>query len=120
MIRKVLFAVGLLLGLPFASQAAPIACVSGSLADYIGLSEGCFLGTALVTDFVTTPTLPGTTAIDPADVTVAPVLGRIAFDFGLSQSALPGDLFSVAFRYLPRRAPAEREPALPHRRKRRG
>ena len=99
MMRKLLLACGLLLVLPSVGRAAPIACVAGSLADYLALSDGCFLGSALADDFSPAPTLPGSTPIDPTAITVTPVPGSLAFDFGFSQSALAGEVFSVAFRY---------------------
>lgn len=76
--------------LPSTSFAAPLSCSSGSLASYLGLVEGCSIGSSIFSGFETFA-VPGVTDIDPADVTVTPVSG-------LSN---PGFLFSGPFQAGP-------------------
>jgi hypothetical protein len=97
--RKLLLFCGVvtLLMAPTAA-AAPIACPVASLDAYMGLSsEGCFVGPAVLTDFVLGP---GTT-IDPTAVSVTPasLAAEFSLAFGLNQSAAAGELPSILIRY---------------------
>ena len=96
--RKLLTVVVFVVVLPAAGQAAP--CLPGSLTDYIALgSTGCELGHTTVSDFASVAILAGTEIL-PSAVSVTPVPGAIALDFGLDESAAAGDLLSRAFRFL--------------------
>jgi hypothetical protein len=54
---------------------------------------------ATFTHFTTTMMLPSAVEIPATDVTVTPVAGLTALDFGLSRSAGAGDLFDILIRY---------------------
>jgi hypothetical protein len=97
--RKLMLCAVVTLLLAPKAAAAPIACqVSVGLDAYLALSsEGCFIGPAVLTDFVLGP---GTT-IDPTTVLVTPASlgGEFSLAFGLNQQAAAGDLHSILIRY---------------------
>jgi hypothetical protein len=96
--RKLFAAIAFVLTLPVVSQAAP--CLPGTLAAYLALGAGgCEVGLATVSDFTSASFLAGATEIAPSDVTVTPVAGATALDFGLAEVAGPGDLFDILIRY---------------------
>jgi hypothetical protein len=58
-----------------AAQATPVSCVTGTLSEYLMLpGEGCSLGNTVVSSFINPGVLPGSTEIDPAAITVTPLL----------------------------------------------
>lgn len=88
--KKVVAAAVLALG---AGQAYAAPCISGTLADYVGLGS-CEIGTNTVSGFQALTTVPaGSTLIAAANVLVTPVFSSplgFGFDFGLNQGAGPG------------------------------
>jgi hypothetical protein len=97
--RNYLLAAAFVLTVSVPSPAAPVACVAGTLADYIALgTDGCTLGPATVADFESGVLLLSAVEILPADVTVTPLAG-IGLDFGVTRSAAAGDLFDILIRY---------------------
>jgi hypothetical protein len=85
-----------LLAFASAALAAPSDCAPGTLDDYLALgSDGCRLGSRVVSDIALSAPLSGATAIDPATVSVTPsVFGRSgSLSFGFAQSASGGQIF---------------------------
>ncbi len=92
----------LLLLTALVSFGAPSNCASGSLSDYLALSsDGCQLGTRVLSDFSLEDLLSFATPIDPTDVQVTPSaagpIGSLLFTF--NTSAATAELFQSALQF---------------------
>ena len=81
------------------ASAAPIPCISATLASYTALSMGCSIGSTVFTGFGAFASVG--TAIDPATVAVTPIFAGIdrGFRFDLNQTAGAGETFGILIGY---------------------
>ena len=83
---------------PGRGEAAPVACVPGTLSDYFALSDACTGGAFQFQNFVQLTTQPaGSSPISPDAVQVMPVASGLAF--GVDVSASAGELLEILFGY---------------------
>jgi len=84
--------------MPGRGEAAPVACVPGTLSDYFALSDACTVGAFQFQNFVQLTTQPaGSSPISPDAVQVMPVASGLAF--GVDVSASAGELLEILFGY---------------------
>jgi len=96
--RAALIATLLATLVPGRSEAAPVACVPGTLSDYFALSDGCTVGAFQFQNFAQLTTQPaGSSPISPDAVQVMPVASGLAF--GVDVSASAGELLEILFGY---------------------
>ena len=96
--RAALIATLLATLMPGRGEAAPVACVPGTLSDYFALSDGCTVGALQFQNFAQLTTQPaGSSPISPDAVQVMPVASGLAFDVDVSASA--GELLEILFGY---------------------
>ncbi|MEO5742251.1 MAG: PEP-CTERM sorting domain-containing protein, partial [Vicinamibacterales bacterium] len=99
--RRLVFGAMLTLAIPTLTTAAPI-CTTGTLAEYVALgSGGCMVGSALFADFGTSVLNPLATAIEPGEISVAPLItgSTVGLAFLLDATAGAGELLDVLIRY---------------------
>jgi len=75
------------------SLAAPSNCVPGTLTDYLSLNtEGCRLGTRVISDFNLVPLTQGSSEIDPNSVIITPstlgMAGSLLFTYNANGTIL--------------------------------
>jgi hypothetical protein len=93
--RKALWAAFAVLALA-AGPAAAAPCTSAALSDYL-TGGSCDVAGITVDDFRLFSLPAGTAPIDPASVTVAPIVGPAGLSFTLGRSAGAGDLLGLGF-----------------------
>ncbi len=81
------------------ASAAPIPCISSTLASYTALGMGCSIDSTVFTGFIALPSFGA--AIDPASVAVTPIFAGInrGFRFDLNQAAGAGQAFGILIGY---------------------
>jgi hypothetical protein len=81
------------------ASAAPIPCVSSSLAGYTALSMGCSIDSTVFSGFSGLASVG--TPIDPASVLVTPInsAGNLGFRFDLDRTAGAGQAFGILIGY---------------------
>ena len=83
---------------PGRGEAAPVACVQGTLSEYFALSDACTVGAFQFRNFAQLTTQPaGSSPMSPDGVQVMPVASGLAF--GVDVSARPGELLEILFGY---------------------
>jgi len=99
-VLRLIATMGMIYGIAF---AAPVACVPGTLADYVNLgSDGCMIGNARVFEFVDLGPLGGATGLtaDMVDVTPFGGASNPGLQFAFALSAGPGELLESRFAYV--------------------
>jgi hypothetical protein len=89
-----------------AAVAAPVDCMSGSLATYFALgSGGCRVGAVVVSDFAEAATSLFSTPVDASAITVTPIAGGKfgTLRFSATIAAIAGEFFESSFTYHVRR-----------------
>jgi hypothetical protein len=100
--QKLFLAVGIV-GIAQLVSAAPVTCMSGSLASYIALgSTGCTIGTNVLSGFQTLPGLTGSTPLSAQNITVTPVGGTTnpGITVQTNSTANPGQVFDTLIDYM--------------------
>lgn len=84
----------------FGASAAPIPCVSSTLASYTALGMGCSIDSTVFTGFTAAGSLFGA-PIDPSAVLVTPIQAgdQRGFRFDLDQTADAGEAFGILIGY---------------------
>jgi len=84
-------------------QATAAPCLTASLQDYINLgSTGCTVGAAIFSNFDIAPGLPGSTALNPVDLSVVPIGAPTnpGLRINVGRTAIPNEILEAFVHFL--------------------
>jgi hypothetical protein len=91
----------LVTGFASLARGGPI-CVAGTLASYVALgTQGCSIGSSLLSGFETLPGSNGSLPISPVAINITPVMGAgdVGLTFNLAANAVGGSILEALISY---------------------